>query len=282
MDTMRVIYVHGISDSLPEKYDYTGGFSTRLVAKLKELGVIPARASQAEIDRIITFEPAYYADIGHDEEEALLKDYQRERGQLYNFFDQSLENLFGYDLIRRFMISSVSDVLLYKSEAGQNAIRERLLEKLVPYVGTPDPVTIVAHSLGSVVAFDVLYYHNWHTWRGLFKPANLFTLGSPIALFSLSVGSDGKQETKNNPKIAMPDPYLTQQSGVWYNFFDAQDIIGYHLESYFQNKYAVKDILVQTGTLPLKAHTEYWINNEILTTIAQRLKLDFERQKAKG
>src|SRR5512138_3683059 len=111
METMRVIYVHGISDSLPEKYDYTGGFSARLVAKLKEFGVIPARASQAEIDRIITFEPAYYADIGHDEEETLLKTYQRERGQLYNFFDQSLENLFGYDLIRRFMISSVSDVL---------------------------------------------------------------------------------------------------------------------------------------------------------------------------
>lgn len=281
MNTMRIIYVHGISDSLPDKYDYTNGFSTRLVAKLKDLGVIPARASQTEIDRIITFEPAYYADIGHNEEEVLLKTYQQERGRLYNFLDNTVENVFGYNLIRSFMISSVSDILIYKSQVGQDAIRKRLLDKITPYVGTPDPVTIVAHSLGSVVAFDVLYYHNWHTWPGLFKPANLFTLGSPIALFSLSVDASGKQETKNDPKVALPDPYLTQKTGVWYNFLDAQDIIGYPLEDYFQKKYVVKDVLVQTGTLPIKSHTRYWNNNEVLTKIAQRLKLDSERQQTR-
>src|SRR4051794_18061764 len=129
MNTMRVIYVHGISDSLPDKYDYTEGFSARLVAKLKELGVIRAQASQAEIDQIITFEPVYYADIGHNEEDALLKTYQQERGKLYNFLDNTIENVFGYNLIRSFMISSISDILIYKSPAGQDAIRQRLFDK---------------------------------------------------------------------------------------------------------------------------------------------------------
>ncbi len=37
-----------------------------------------------------------------------------------------------------------------------------------------------------------------------------------------------------------------------------------------------EDILVQTGTQPVKAHTGYWDNAEVVNRIAQRLKVDYK------
>jgi hypothetical protein len=40
--------------------------------------------------------------------------------------------------------------------------------------------------------------------------------------------------------------------GVWYSFLDAQDLIGYPLETLFTGKLQVKDIRVETGTVPIQ------------------------------
>lgn len=281
MSTLRVIFVHGISDILPKKADYTDGFEARLHKELEKIGVIPPNATEDEIKSILTCEPAYYADIGAEQEEELLEAYHHERDQdhFYGFLDQALDTV-AFDKARRFFITSASDVLLYQDDACKDLIRKRVLDTITPYINTGDPVTIVAHSLGSVVAFDLLYYYEWYDWKPLgFKPANLFTLGSPIALFSLATNTAGQPKTKYDPAVPMEDPNLVQPEGVWYNFLDAQDLIGYPLEYYFRNKYKVKDILVQTGTSPIEAHTAYWKNEKVLHTLAERLKLDFERTK---
>jgi hypothetical protein len=65
--------------------------------------------------------------------------------------------------------------------------------------------------------------------------------------------------------------------GVWYNFLDAQDLIAYPLETLFTGKFQVKDFRVETGLLPISAHTGYWRNADVADRIAQRLKLDLAR-----
>jgi hypothetical protein len=196
-----------------------------------------------------------------------------------------------FDKLRRIIITSVSDVLVYESEYWRDQIRSMLLEKINPYITSTDPVSVVGHSLGSVVAFDTLYYNSRHNpvWQAAnFKPLNLFTLGAPIALFSLELDNDtGEQKPRYFPEEATPpelDPTNTnpdlqpvRAEGVWYNFLDAQDLIGYPLETLFKGKFIVKDILVQTGTNPIKAHAEYWNNEEVAQRIAERLKQDWER-----
>lgn len=289
MTTLRVIFIHGISDAIV-KDDYTAGLCKLIMEQLTRLGVIPPNAPDKVVDQIITFERVNYSAVGQAEEDRVLAAYEEESKRLYNFLDIALEKVV-FDKLRRQIITSVSDVLVYESEYWRNQIRSMLVEKITPYINSKDPVSVVGHSLGSVVAFDTLYYHSRHNEQWLaakFKPANLFTMGSPIALFSLELdNSTGQQKPRYFPEAITPDeldpantnPDLepVRSDGVWYNFLDAQDLIGYPLQTLFKDKFKVEDILVQTGTTPIQAHADYWSNEEVAQRIAERLKLDWER-----
>jgi hypothetical protein len=144
-------------------------------------------------------------------------------------------------------------------------------------------VSIISHSLGSVVAFDTLYASVGHNprWKDDdFRPTNLFTMGSPIALFTLDLEREpARRGTRASEEQHEP---LVQDDGVWYNFLDAQDVIAYPLQVLFKDAYEVEDIVVQTGTNPRKAHDGYWENPEVADFIAGRLKLDFLRINSTG
>ncbi len=289
MNTLRVIFVHGISPVIIRS-DYTAGFCDLLRSELEALGVVPKDAGDEQTAEIVTFERVDYSAIGQPEEERVLTAYLRERQGLYHFPDLLIEKI-GFENIRRQLITSVSDVLVYESDHWRDAIRNLLVGKIDPYVRTRDAVTLVGHSLGSVVAFDTAYYHSRHDPKWLaarFKPTNLFTLGSPIALFTLELDdATGLQKPRYLPADATPpdrDPHATNPDlqpirgdGVWYNFLDAQDLIAYPLAEVFRDKFRVEDIPVETGILPLQAHTGYWSNREVARRIAERLKSDFDR-----
>jgi hypothetical protein len=172
-------------------------------------------------------------------------------------------------------------VMVYKSEVWSTEIQKMVLDKLDPYIGSGDSVSIVAHSLGSVVAFDTLHdnvgsYPRWA--ESGFKPTNLFTMGSPIALFTLDLDRQIDQHAHDDAGGTHFE--LVQPEGVWYNFLDAQDLIAYPLEILFKDKFELQDVVVQTGTNPRKAHDGYWDNDEVTDFIATRLKLDFQRINA--
>src|SRR5205807_2005760 len=119
--------------------------------------------------------------IGQAEQERLLNIYEQESSKLYNFVYR-LNRVSGLDKMRRMMIMAVSDIMVYESKYWSDQIRNTLLDKINPYVNTGDSVSIIAHSLGSVITFDTLYYNtrNNPDWLAAnFKPTNLFTLGSP-------------------------------------------------------------------------------------------------------
>lgn len=90
----------------------------------------------------------------------------------------------------------------------------------------PAFVTVVAHSLGSVIASDLVYdmchKRNDRTWPPQVRLANFFTLGSPLALYMLRYGMD---------EVDFASPIMMQdQEGLWINAYDPQDILGYPLK----------------------------------------------------
>ncbi|HST04011.1 MAG TPA: hypothetical protein VLQ48_04675 [Chloroflexia bacterium] len=277
MNTLRIIFIHGITPTVIS-WDFSESLAKLILKKLVQYQVVPEGATAEEIDQVVTFERVNYSMVGEDAQQRLLQAYEQGADKLYSFASR-LSGIAGLDKIRRQIITSVSDVLVYKSEYWSHVIHQMVLDKIAPYIATGDPVSIIAHSLGSVVAFDTLFDSVGHDpkWKDAdFRPTNLFTMGSPIALFTLDLerepthrGTPANTEESHTP--------LVLDEGVWYNFLDAQDVIAYPLEILFKDVFAVEDIVVQTGTNPHKAHEGYWDNDEVADFIAGRLKLDFLR-----
>jgi hypothetical protein len=278
MNKLRVIFIHGIAPTVIS-WDFSERLWRLVVSKLIQYNVVPQGASADEIAETITFERVNYSKIGDDAENRLLQAYEQDAEKLYRLSNR-LNRMAGLDKIRRLIITSVSDVMVYKSEYWSGEIQQMVVDKIEPYLAGGDSVSIIAHSLGSVIAFDTLRENVEHNpkWKECnFRPSNLFTMGSPIALFTLDL--------EHGPDIHGRDPEtpfvpLANEEGVWYNFLDAQDLIAYPLEVLFSGKFKVEDIVVQTGTNPRKAHDGYWDSIEVADFIAGRLKLDFQRINA--
>jgi hypothetical protein len=276
MNTLRIIFIHGITPTVIS-WDFSERLSKLILKKLIQYQVVPPDANAEEIAQIVTFERVNYSMVGEDAEQRLLAAYEQESEKLYSFAAR-LNRMAGLDKIRRQIITSVSDVLVYKSAYWSHEIQKMVLDKIEPYIATGDSVSIISHSLGSVVAFDTLYESVGHNpkWKDDdFRPTNLFTMGSPIALFTLDLEREpARRGSKASEEQHEP---LVQDDGVWYNFLDAQDVIAYPLQILFKDAFNVEDIVVQTGTNPRKAHDGYWENAEVADFIAGRLKLDFLR-----
>lgn len=278
MNVLRVIFVHGISRKVINS-DYSLKTATLLLKKLTEYGVIAAGATPEEVAQVVTFEQVNYSMVGNEAQQRLLKAYEQESEKLYSLVHR-LSRITGLDNMRRTMITAVTDVLVYKTESWRNEIQQLMAEKLDRYAGTGDAVSVIAHSLGSVVAFETIYENvrrnpRWTAAR--FKPSNLFTMGSPIALLTLDMDARIGSHNPLPESRVVPHDEPVREDGVWYNFLDAQDLIAYPLEVLFHDRFKLQDIVVQTGTNPGKAHTGYWTNNEVIEFIAGRLKLDFQR-----
>lgn len=281
MNMIRVIFVHGISPNVIST-DYAIQCTTALLKKLTQYGVIPEGATPEEVAQIISFEQVNYSMIGHEAQQRLLAAYHQESEKLYSLVHR-INRISGMDAIRRTIITSVSDVMVYKSEPWRKQIQQTLVDKIDPYVGSGDSVTLIAHSLGSVVAFETLYDNVRFNPKWLaanFKPTNLFTMGSPIALFSLDMDMRFGEHNPEPGDLVIPHAEPVSEEGVWYNFLDAQDLIAYPLEVLFADRFKLQDIVVQTGTNPGKAHIGYWDNDEVTDYISGRLKLDFQRVNA--
>lgn len=211
-----------------------------------------------------------------------------QKTQLYKPYAASNE-------LRTFLVTHIGDVLVYQTAAGGAAMRKKLcdtIEAVRDHVLQYDAqherhyVSIVAYSLGSIITYDVcrqLGEREPQKVAGL-RLANLFTLGSPLALFSLQ--SYGGEQ----PHYADRGVYLNRPDGAWLNFYDQQDPLAFPLRHVYPRipkaptpvvsatdtrgpdatrDYDIQDIRVQTGTI--RAHTGYFGNAAIAQTIAAQL-----------
>lgn len=208
--------------------------------------------------------------------------------------DQALNPMNG---IRGFMTFFMGDVIAYVSE-DVNFIRRTVWQQIWQELEQPlrqgAKYSIIAHSLGTTIAFDFLFDLFYPDRQCLFVPKpdpqerpedrhlqpitvqpediarlqtqfrHFFTFGSPIGLFMMRKGSlwmkDEAFTTLYNP--------VRGEGRSWYNFWDGQDAIAYPLAKLFQlnslnQDCKLVDIPVETGFLVFDSHTRYWSNKKM-------------------
>ncbi|MCX7985983.1 MAG: lipase family protein [Bacteroidales bacterium] len=109
------------------------------------------------------------------------------------------------------------DIYLFNSELNKRKqIKERLLETL--YKFQKDEIFLIGHSMGSVIAYDVLL-----TEQNKLKIDTLVTLGSPLGFPYIAEKLATANQLPIFPSIGIPTP--NSISKRWYNFYDSTDVI---------------------------------------------------------
>lgn len=292
MAVVNVVVIHGIG-ALRER---GSSYSWELQQNIrKHFGVDDPDA--------LTFWEVDWSDIGDALERQLIEEKQvipqnivpAPWTPLRHGLGEMLDKAFGASVeFRRFLLTGVGDVLIYRTPRGEQEIQTRLLEVILnirTQLGATDParpqyVSIIAHSLGSVVAYDVAAQLGGHfrdrvAGLGL---SHFFTMGSPLALFSLLAYRNPDETHYSERGVLLDRP---DRSGEWLNFYDQQDVASFLLEKVYPPRpevtgrhYMIQDIRVQTGTF--HAHTHYWANDDVAREIARRLREDYSKDKGDG
>lgn len=127
-----------------------------------------------------------------------------------------------------------------RTESFSELIRSRLKDKLLKHRN--DRIMLIAHSMGTVIAYDVLTFV-----LPDIKVDTFVTMGSPLGLpvIMSKIGDEMKRSGLNGKSIKTPPGILKN----WYNYSDILDKVAfnYKLSDYYsQNDHGVKpvDILV--------------------------------------
>lgn len=200
--------------------------------------------------------------------------------------------------LRRFMVDFSADAIAYQPAPKEKRVYEGVhrvlaltLKTLAEQAGPQAPLVVVAHSLGTVIASNFFYDLQTRSTKNKIPStvgktmgkspldrgetlALLFTLGSPIALWSLRYQDFGKPIQVPSARFSA---FYPKAMGGWTNFYDQDDVIGYPLRSingaYSQ---AVKeDRAVNVGGLLSSwnpaSHTEYWTDGDVVNTVSAQV-----------
>lgn len=231
----------------------------------------------------LEFEPVFWSEVFEEEQKKLWDNMQQ---------DADLD----YGRLRQFVIEFLSDAIAYQptSAGGQNydkvhALVAKSIRQLKNRTGENAPLCVICHSLGSIVASNYFYdlQHRRSNIRSLTKQnsgdtpieqcetmALFYSLGSPMALWSLRYIDFGSPITVPSPGMAKYYPGIT---GEWVNFYDKDDILAYPLKGLNDaySQVVTEDIQVNAGGLltswnPL-SHAKYDTDNDVITRITDGL-----------
>jgi len=265
---IAVAVVHGIGNQAPE-------FADRLEDALQQL-------CKETCGEDVVIKPVYWAPAMQKKEDDLW-DRMTAGGPL------------NFRQIRRVAIDYVADALAYqpapddrKTYDDIHVIYAQTLRALAEEAGPKAPLCIVSHSLGTVISSNYIYdlqkpqlisdqvraeMTDTPLERG--ETLNLlYTLGSPIALWSLRYRNFGKP-------ISIPAPEFTSHypdlQCAWVNYYDKDDLVGFPLRelNHAYGQAVSADIQVNVGNLltewnPL-SHTAYLNDNDVIRPIAETL-----------
>ncbi|TFE30607.1 hypothetical protein [Cohnella luojiensis] len=272
---IAVGFVHGIGKQHPDFYlGMAAALERRLAEVCPEVELVP--------------EGIYWADITDNLEKKLQEKLSPYHLRWDNIIDA-----------RGFMINFVGDAIAYQplpkiddpapKEYIYTDIHERFalkLQSLAHQAGPDAPLCLISHSLGTIITSNYLYdLQNGKIpprIRGIIDKSNtplergetlthLYTMGSPIALWTLRYHDFGKP-------ISVPAMNLRgQEIGEWVNFYDKDDVIAYPIKilSEQYDEVVKDDIEVRNPGLlsgtPLGSHGGYYHSDEVIERIVQSL-----------
>jgi hypothetical protein len=175
----------------------------------------------------------------------------------------------------KFAADFIDDIICYRNGDAKGMIQKRIDERLSGLAASSGavPVTFISHSLGTVIASDYIWdsRHDKKLFSSQLSLCNFFTMGSPLALFSLQFGMS-----------MFSDPIsVDDKIGVWINIFDLDDPIAYPLKclNAAYDKAVTKDEEVNVGLFGL-AHVNYWTKKPAHRIIASKLAEDWLRSQS--
>jgi hypothetical protein len=260
--------------------------------------------------------PYFYTSFwGH-----VLSDFNK----IWNHIDEDLSSLkkqdplseaseaFRYRKFREGLVSEFAgDMFTYMNKQQGYEVRKLIADQILKFVQKhPEEkeICIIAHSLGTVILWDILFSENFdendpaHSIRKLLSRtqeleaaptislAGIVTMGSPILFFNAMLGIDA-----DKIKVKIND-YASRQI-QWTNIVHASDIIAYPLSSslrldtdsklIFQDIFLCKDanllekaarkvgqqeVALVAGMVD--AHTGYWSSEEVAQIVAGILQVE--------
>lgn len=303
MSKLHVLAVHGIGR---QERTFAAALHQRLGQALRRLSVLDGGHA---LDEVLTFVPVWWADIAEAAEERLLNTlYPPQKLERPSLLQPGL----GAGIsrwLRGFAISDFGDVFVYLSDDYGPRIKGRFKEAVASLrEGHADQeaifVSVIAHSWGSVVAYEALHEMTHapeaeggaplygegdpRILDGVYL-ANLFTTGSPLAIMGLTEDASQANGHRHHFRPQKP-PFFYRRGGVWYNFYDEQDYISFPLEpiigglTNLDGQPFVKDIAVDNSLtpIPIWAHNYFANEREVITTIAARLAVDYVQGAIEG
>lgn len=292
MAIVNVIVIHGIGDLRENGSSYSAPLQRNI-----------RRAFGTDDPNVIQFHEVNWSDIGNQDQldlinrkhvlpAATMPDLRTTLESPFDAAGEVADSVFNVsEQARRFLLTGVGDVLVYLTDAGGKQIRQRMIDVILDVRASllrqypqreQHYISIVAHSLGSIIAYDVCallgtVLSSEIKGVGL---SHFFTLGSPLALFSLlQFGDEAMRYAKRGVYLDRPD-----QSGRWINFYDQQDPLAFLLRDVYPplpdtpgRSYTIEDMRVQTGTF--NAHTRYFPNRRVASTIARYLRADYQKDR---
>ena len=291
---MLVFFIHGVA-TRDVKY------SNLLIDGIKK-----------EFNQIDQKLPYFYTSFwGH-----VLNDFNK----IWNHIDEDLNSLekrnpgvnakdaFRYRQFREGLISEFAgDMFTYMNEKQGREVRQLIADQLLKFVEShpeEEEIHIIAHSLGTVILWDILFSDKFedgdpaHVIRSILskqggeKPgrvslSSITTMGSPILFFNAMLGIDAKD-------IEQKIRDYTPGKIKWLNIVHASDIIAYPLSTslnlsdksslIFRDQFVCKDAnLLETAAHKINqqevalvastvdAHNSYWKLPEVSQSVSNQI-----------
>ena len=164
----------------------------------------------------------------------------------------------------------VGDVVLNLADGSTaEQVRAGLKKKILAYYQSGNPCYLVAHSLGSIYALDVLnelieqqdLFDRGH--RTSWPVQGLLTLGSPIGLAMFRKGRPALSKLGSGSKLLRWKNCWDRNDPVVSGNIFGEAISGFDIAEKYQVAdqdlgWFIKDVPVNTGKLWMLAHTAYW------------------------
>ena len=279
---IAVVVIHGVGDQQPS-------FADEMIEALKHRFAthFPFSERGAAADELI-FRPAFWADILSSNEK-----------KLWNLVNPDA-NL-DYVKLRKFIMNFAADAIAYQpgKERRQvyDAIHARMAAALADLAreevaGPQAPLCVIGHSLGTIITHNFFYDRTRSAGDSAEEAlaatplesgdtlALLYTLGSPLALWSLRYSFNDDYTPLRFPGRAIPTLYPNVQPH-WINFYDEDDVLAYPIRklSTAHQEMAAQGLLedrpVNVGSVlaswnPM-AHTAYDDDDDVLDPVACHL-----------
>jgi hypothetical protein len=144
----------------------------------------------------------------------------------------------------------VADVTRYLFDSTlQEPMRDRLRDAM-RQAKSYDETVLVSHSLGTVLAYDVLREH-----ADTYNVSHFMTMGCPL-----------RKVVKAGARTGDVGKITEQTVAMWRNLYDTLDPVANAIGPQFPG-YPIQDMYVHAGTLGIPAH-DYWSRANVLQMIA--------------